>query len=61
MIREGVLNYGEILSGNSSDKTWNGATLEKVKTVFPPEVLRDLIHVKDSPTPIDHRNSRQRR
>jgi hypothetical protein len=48
MIREGVLNYGEILSGNSSDKTWNGAMLEKVKTVFPPEVLRDLIHVADS-------------
>ncbi len=43
VTREGVLNYGEVLSGSSSDKTWNRATLGKVKTMFPPEVLKDLI------------------
>lgn len=44
---EGVLNYGEVLSGNSPDKTWNRKTLGKVKTLFPSEVLKDLIYVAD--------------
>jgi transposase len=48
VTREGVLNYGEVLSGNSSDKTWNRKTLGKVKTMFAPEVLKDLIYVADS-------------
>ena len=48
VTREGVLNYGEVLSGNSSDKTWNRKTLGKVKTMFPPEILKDLIYVADS-------------
>lgn len=48
VTREGVLNYGEVLSGNSSDKTWNRKALGKVKTMFPPEILKDLIYVADS-------------
>lgn len=42
---EGILNYGEALSGNSSDKTWNKTMLSKVKTMFPPEALKDMIYV----------------
>ncbi len=44
---EGVPNYGEVLSGNSSDKAWNRTMLGKVKTMLPPEVLKDLIYVAD--------------
>lgn len=53
VTREGVLNYGEVLSGNSSDKTWNRKTLGKGKTMFPPEIPKDLIYVADSPLVTD--------
>lgn len=48
VTREGVLNYGEVLSGNGSDKKWNGVTIARLKDLFPKEVLKDLIYVADS-------------
>lgn len=39
--------------GNISDKTRNGAMLSKIKTIFLPEVLKDLVYVADCSFPAD--------
>ena len=48
VTHEGVLNYGEVLSGNESDKEWSGGAIARFKDLFPKEALKDLIYVADS-------------
>ena len=47
-IGPGMPVFGEVLSGNSSDKTWNFATLEKLSRQLNAEDLARLVYIGDS-------------
>lgn len=45
---EGVLRFGSVASGNTSDKTLNRRMIEELVAAFSPQELQDLIYVADS-------------
>lgn len=48
VTREGVPLYGEVLSGNSSDKAWNHDVMEKMDEYLGKGSSKDIIYVADS-------------
>nr|WP_242940642.1 IS1634 family transposase [Sulfobacillus thermosulfidooxidans] len=45
---EGVLRFGSVASGNTSDKTLNRRMIEELVAAFSPQELHDVIYVADS-------------
>lgn len=45
---EGVLRFGSVASGNTSDKTLNHRMIDDLVAAFSPQELQDLVYVADS-------------
>lgn len=46
--RDGVPIMGQVMGGNTSDKTWNQEAIAELKKLLSPEQLREIIYVADS-------------
>jgi transposase len=44
----GTLLYGQVLDGNTSDKTWNNEMLDKIGHLLPGHTSKEMIYVADS-------------
>lgn len=46
--RDGVPILGQVLGGNTSDKTWNHETIAELQRLLSPEQLADIVYVADA-------------
>ncbi len=44
---EGIPFFGQVLSGNQDDMTWNSQVVEKIDTIIPDEFISEVIYVSD--------------